>query len=185
MSKLLLGAFSKQTAPCFAGVQKRKKEKQTSCSKCRRHFRKAFVVDVSEQTTHPAVSVRESENQIQTIFSLTSATLERDLRNRATLGGHCLKHTTPVASAMGARKSGVAKSSSPHPRVSDDDVRVSDNDEAVRRFLFGTISAGDQSRVHMLVPSLVARSLSFLQYWSLGAQRIVGFPSICTPMNKK
>lgn len=180
MSKLLLGAFSKQTAPCFAGVQKRKKkkEKQTSCSKCRRHFRKAFVVDVSEQTTHPAVSVRESENQIQTIFSLTSATLERDLRNRATLGGHCLKHTTPVASAMGARKSGVAKSSSPH-------LRVSDDDEAVRRFLFGTISAGDQSRVHMLVPSLVARSLSFLQYWSLGAQRIVGFPSICTPMNKK
>lgn len=178
MSKLLLGAFSKQTAPCFAGVQKRKKEKQTSCSKSRRHFRKAFVVDVSEQTTHPAVSVRKSENQIQTIFSLTSATLERDLRNRATLGGHCLKHTTPVASAMGARKSGVAKSGSPH-------LRVSDDDEAVRRFLFGTISAGDQSRVHMLVPSLVARSLSFLQYWSLGAQRIVGFPSICTPMNKK
>lgn len=114
----------------------------------------------------------------QTIFSRTPAMLERGFRNLAVHVGRCLKQTTSaVASVTDARKSDAAS-----PVASA--WSVTDDGETARRFLLAR-SADDQSRVHMLVPSLVARSLSFLQYWSLGAQRIVGFPSICTPMNRK
>ncbi|CAN8007984.1 unnamed protein product, partial [Ixodes pacificus] len=41
------------------------------------------------------------------------------------------------------------------------------------------------SRVHGLVPSRRARSRSFRQCFSLGAQRSVGFPSTRTPRKRK